>query len=293
MKKSKPSVDSQDKDPAGAAKSSRQPLYGAEEAKSLQDREGFLEKQDQLRFPLLLENLGACRRLVDIGCGWGQFLGLAQDRVPELWGVDESPDRIEDVKRSCPKAKMVICRADRLTLPDRHFDAAVTSQMLHEVKLFGEEGELTKVLQEIERDLKNGGRYLLLDHLDAGEGEAVARLPDEKMEQLTEFERKFKFYPARHQLVEANVIRTSRRCLQDFLTKTWSFNTGMESMEMKETHNVFQKEETFGLMESCGFKVHKWIEFSDIRDELKAVGGEMVEGEAWNRKFLLVATLEG
>ena len=275
------------------AKSYRRPLYGAEEARSLQDREGFIEKQDQLRFPLLLENLGPCRRLVDIGCGWGQFLGLAQDRVPELWGVDESPDRIEDVKRSCPKAKMVICRADRLKLPDRYFDAAVTSQMLHEVKLFGEEGELRKVLQEIERVLKKGGRYLLLDHLDGGEGDVVARLPDEKMEQLTEFERKFKFYPARHERVEANVIKTSRRCLQDFLTKTWSFNTGMESMEMKETHNVFQKEELFSLMESSGFKVHKWIEFSDIRDELKAAGGELVEGEAWNRKFLLVANLEG
>ena len=138
MKKSKSSFGNENRGPANSARSPRQPLYGAYEARSLQDREGFIEKQDQLRFPLLLENLGPCRRIVDIGCGWGQFLGLAQDRVPELWGVDESPDRIEDVKRSCPKAKMVICRADKLTLPDRHFDAAVTSQMLHEVKLFGE-----------------------------------------------------------------------------------------------------------------------------------------------------------
>jgi ubiquinone/menaquinone biosynthesis C-methylase UbiE len=293
MKKRKPSVDSQDKEPAGAAKPSRQPLYGAEEAKSLQDREGFIKKDNELRFRLLMENLGPCRRIVDIGCGWGQFLGLAQDRVPELWGVDESPDRIEDVRRSCPKAKMVICGADKLALPDAYFDAAVTSQMLHEVKLFGEEGELAKVLLEIRRILAKGGRYLLLDHLDAGEGEVVARLSDEKMEQLAEFEQKFKFYPARHERLEANVIRTSRRCLQDFLTKTWSFNTGMESMEMNETHNVFQKKETFGFVESSGFKVHKWTEFSDIRDELKAAGGELVEGEAWNRKFLLVAILEG
>jgi ubiquinone/menaquinone biosynthesis C-methylase UbiE len=293
MKKSRLSVDSQGKEPAGATKSSRQPLYGADEARSLQDREGFIKKDNQLRFPLLLENLGPCRRLVDIGCGWGQFLGLAQDRVPELWGVDESPDRIEDVKRSCPKAKMVICRADRLALPDAYFDAAVTSQMLHEVKLFGETGEVERVLGEIRRILVKGGRYLLLDHLDAGEGEVVARLPDEKIEQLAEFEQKFEFYPARHERGEANVIRTSRRCLQDFLTKTWSLNTPMESMEMKETHNVFQKKEAIGLMESSGFQFHKWIEFSNIRDELKAVGGKLIEGEVWNRKFLLVATPEG
>jgi ubiquinone/menaquinone biosynthesis C-methylase UbiE len=293
MKKSKSSFDNENGGPADAASSPRQPLYGAYEARSLQDREGFIEKQDQLRFPLLLENLGPCRRLVDIGCGWGHFLGLAQDRVPELWGVDESPDRIEDVKRSCPKAKMVICRADKLALPDAYFDVAVTSQMLHEVKLFGEEGELAKVLLEIRRILVKGGRYLLLDHLDAGEGEVVARLPDEKMEQLAEFEQKFKFYPARHERVEANVIRTSRHCLQDFLTKTWSLNTPMESMEMNETHNVFQKREAVELTESAGFAVRDWIVFSDIRDELKAAGGHLVEGQSWNRKFLLVATLEG
>ncbi|UCB53323.1 MAG: methyltransferase domain-containing protein, partial [Candidatus Zixiibacteriota bacterium] len=198
-----------------------------------------------------------------------------------------------DVKRSCPKAKMVICRADKLALPDKYFDAAVTSQMLHEVKLFGEEGELAKVLLEIRRILAKGGRYLLLDHLDAGEGEVVARLPDEKIEQLAEFEQKFKFYPARHERLEANLVRMSRHSLQDFLTKTWSLNTPMESMEMKETHNVFQKKEAIGLMESSGFRVYKWIEFSNIRDELTAVGGELVEGEVWNRKFLLVATVEG
>jgi ubiquinone/menaquinone biosynthesis C-methylase UbiE len=293
MNKGRSSFGSERRRPADATGSFPRPLYGADEAKSLQDREGFIEKQDQLRFPLLLENLGPCRRLVDIGCGWGQFLGLAQNHVPELWGVDESPDRIEDVKRSCPKAKMVICRADRLALPDACFDAAVTSQMLHEVKLFGEEGELARVLCEIRRILAKGGRYLLLDHLDAGQGEVVARLPDDKMEQLAEFEQKFKFYPARHECVEANVIRTSRRCLQDFLTKTWSFNTPMESMEMNETHNVFQKSEVVELIEAAGFAVRDWIQFSDIRDELKAAGGELVEGESWNRKFLLVATVEG
>ncbi|MGB7061217.1 MAG: class I SAM-dependent methyltransferase [Candidatus Zixiibacteriota bacterium] len=291
--KKKRSVDGEKIGLASAMGSSRRPLYEADEARSLQEREGFIKKENQLKFPLLLENLGPCRCLVDIGCGWGEFLGLAQDRVPELWGVDESPDRIEDVKRSCPKAKIVICGADKLALPDAYFDVAVTSQMLHEVKLFGEKGELARVLREIRRILAKGGRYLLLDHLDAGEGEVVARLPDEKMEQLAEFEQKFKFYPARHERVEANVIRTSRHCLQDFLTKTWSLNTPMESMEMNETHNVFQKKEAFHLIESSGFMVRDWIVFSDIRDELKAAGGDLVEGQVWNRKFLLVAVVEG
>jgi ubiquinone/menaquinone biosynthesis C-methylase UbiE len=270
-----------------------EPTYKRDEAKCLQEREAFAKKVNQAKFSLLLENVGSCQRLVDIGCGWGQFLGMAQDHIPELWGVDESPDRLADIKQACPKANVVICRANRLKLPDRYFDAAVTSQMLHEVKLFGEEGEIPRVLGEIRRVLADGGRYLLLDHLDAGEGEVVARLPDEKMEQLAEFEQKFRYRQARHESVEANVVRMSKRSLQDFLTKTWSLNTPLESIEMNETHNVFQKKEAFRLLESSGFVVRDWMDFSDILDDLKYVGGELVEGRSWNRKFLLVAIAEG
>lgn len=255
----------------------------------LQERETFFKKENRLKFSLLLKNVGSCQRLVDIGCGWGQFLGMVQDHIPELWGVDESPDRIKDVHQTCPKTNVVICRADSLKLPDRYFDVAVTSQMLHEVKLFGEEGEVAVTLSEIRRILTDGGKYMLLDHRDAGEGEVVVRLPEEAMRQLEEFEGKFKYYPAIHERTGDDLVRISKRCLQDYLSKTWSFNSPMESMEMNETHNVFEKDETIQLIESSGFEVRSWETFSDIREDLKGAGGELVEGEGWERKFLLVA----
>jgi ubiquinone/menaquinone biosynthesis C-methylase UbiE len=266
-----------------------QPLYEQDEAKCLQEIEALARKDNQLKFSLLLENIGSCQRLVDIGCGWGQFLAMAQDNAAELWGVDESPDRVRNIKQACPKANVVICRADRLELPDRYFDVVVTSQMLHEVKLFGEESQLQGTLSEIRRILVDGGRYLLLDHLDAREGDVLVRFPDEKIRQLQEFEDKFKYYPATHERTGDNRIRMSKRCLQDFLSKTWSLNTPMESIEMNETHNVFEKERTIQLVESSGFAVSRWTAFSDIRNDLKEAGGELLEGEAWKRKFLLVA----
>jgi len=241
------------------------------------------------KFRLLLENIGSCERLVDLGCGWGQFLSMAHNYVPELWGVDESADRLKDIKQACPKAKVVICRADRLELPDDYFDVAVTSQMLHEVKLFGEESELQRVLHEIRRILVHGGKYILLDHLDAGEGDAVVRLPKEKIRQLAEFEHMFQYYPAAHKALDSNTVRISKRCLQDFLSKDWSCNSPMESIEMNETHNVFEQATTIQLVESAGFSVCKWTVFSDIREDLKHAEGELLEGEAWCRKFLLVA----
>jgi ubiquinone/menaquinone biosynthesis C-methylase UbiE len=266
-----------------------EPIYKKDEAKCLREREASSRKDNQVKFSLLLENIGSCHRLVDIGCGWGQFLALAQDHVPELWGVDESPDRLTDIKQICPKANVVICRADKLTLPDQYFDVALTSQMLHEVKLFGGESELQKVLREIRRILVDGGKYLLLDHRDAGEGEVIVRLPKEKIQQLVEFEHKFQYYPATHQSIGDEVVKISKRCLQDFLSKDWSFNSPMESIEMNETHNVFEKKETTQLIESSGFSICNWIPFSDIREDLKGAKGELLEGEAWHRKFLLIA----
>jgi len=267
----------------------QKPLYKKDEAQFLWKRETFWKKDNEVKFSLLLKNIGLCQRLVDIGCGWGQFLSMAQDYVSEIWGVDESSDMLKDIKEICPKAKVVICRADKLDLPDQYFDVAVTSQMLHEVKLFGQESETEKVLHEIHRILVDGGKYFLLDHLDAGEGEVVVRLSEKKISQLMEFEHKFQYYPATHQSISDNRLRISKRCLQDFLTKDWSFNSPMESIEMNETHNVFKKVETIKLIESSGFSVGNWIPFSDIREDLKRVDGELLKGEAWFRKFLLIA----
>ena len=254
----------------------------------MQKQEAF-EQDNQEKFSLLLDNVGLCQRLVDIGCGWGQFLAIAQGSVPELWGVDESPERLKDIKRTCPKARVVICRAERMKLPESYFDVAVTSQMLHEVKLFGKGLEIQKVLAEIHRVLLEKGRYLLLDHQDAGEGDVIVKLPTERMEQLREFEKKYEYYSATHQGIDDNTARISKRCLQDFLSKYWSLNSPMESMEMKETHNVFKKTETVKLIESSGFLVHDWIDFSDIGKDLRKVGGQLLEGEAWFRKFLSIA----
>ncbi len=267
------------------------PLYGKDEAESLQRQELSWGSDNMVKFSLLLDHLGPCRRLVDIGCGWGQFLGMARGRVPELWGVDESPDRTRDVARVCPEARVVICRADRLELQDGYFDAAVTSQMLHEVKLFGSPGELAQVLGEIRRVLAPGGRYLLLDHQDAGEGEVLVRLPGPALEELAAFEVRFRYYPARHRAAEGGLICIERRPLQDYLTKYWSLGTPMEAMEMAETHNIFTRQEAEGLVEAAGLAVREFIPFSDIREDLSRVGGEIVEGEPRHRKFLLVGAV--
>lgn len=274
----------------GEMNNRREPLYEQAEAACLQERECLRKKYDGAKFSLLVEHIGLCRRLVDIGCGWGQLLAVVQDRVPEVWGVDESPDRVKDITEACSKANVLICRADKLGLPSKYFDVAVTSQMLHEVKLFGEQSELQMVLHEIRRILVDGGRYLLLDHLDAGDGEVTVSVPQERIRQLAQFEDKFKYYRALHNEIGRGVVRMSRRCLQDFMTKVWSLDSPMESIEMNETHNVFTERQVHELVEDAQFTVERWILLSDIREDLERWKGELVAGEGWFRKFLLVAT---
>jgi len=268
------------------------PLYGRDEAAALRRREADRAADDDEKLALLLKRLDGCRRLVDIGCGWGQLLSKVAKARPagiELWGVDESPDRARDVAEVCPGAKVVICKADRLELPGTYFDAAVTSQVLHEVKLFGGTGRLSATLRGIHRCLAPGGRYLLLDHQDAADGEVVISLPPAAMAKLTEFERGFRFYGASHQDAPAGAVRLSRRCLQDFLTKAWSLGTPMEPTEMNETHNVFRRAETEHLLSEAGFAVREWIDFADITADLARAGGSPLEGRPWCRKFLAVA----
>jgi len=268
----------------------RKPLYGKPEAEALAERERALwRRENSGKFAVLAPHLAGCRRAVDLGCGWGQFLRFAADRVPELWGVDESPDRIADCRDVCPQARLVQCRADALDLPDDYFDVLLTSQMLHEVKLFSEAGELDRVLAEIRRVLRPGGRYLLLDHADAGDGSVAVRLPDPTLALLAEFEAKFAFRPARHEDLGNGVVRTERRTLQDFLTKTWAFGNAMEEMEMNETHNAFGRREATAMLEEAGFQVRARESFADISVELHELGGRFVAGRPWFRKLLIVA----
>jgi hypothetical protein len=159
--------------------------------------------------------------------------------------------------------------------------------------IFGDDGEVGKTLSEITRVLARGGRYLLLDHQDAGPGEVVVRLPADEIETLGKFERKFRCYVVRHAETADKNVRITRRSLQDFLTKDHWLDSDMESIEMNETHNVFNERDATGAVSAAGLQVKEWIGLTDIREDLSRHRGVLVEGDPWFRKFLLVAEKPG
>lgn len=90
-------------------------------------------------FPVLardiLPRLKDTRRLLDVGCGPGQFTIMGAEALPgaEVWGIDLAPTMIELARRhaaASPAAGRLhfeVADVAKLPFPDRHFDALMSS----------------------------------------------------------------------------------------------------------------------------------------------------------------------
>ena len=273
---------------------SANPIYSASEAESLtksEQQEDWRRLEDKKKADLVLEHMENSKSLLEIGCGWGQILSQLVGKIPTLAGVDESPDRIDQLRKSRLDVKVYRNRASDLEIKDGSFDLVLTSHMLHEVKLFGGKGKYEQTLKEIKRVLKTGGRYFIIDHLDPGEGSAIIKLNSEKLNLLKEFRSKFKW---RKVEIEENGqgVTLSKRDCQDFVTKIWAMATSIEDLEMRETHTFFNFEGLLEDMKNAGLKFKEWITFEPIVEKLDYYSIELVKGSSWDRKFMLILQKE-
>ncbi len=113
------------------------------------------------------EHLRGCRRLIDIGCGTGQFAVSAADQLgARVWGVDPSPEMLEQA-RARPGPAAVGWRrasADRLPFKDGWFDAVHAHLVVHLLP------DRARALAEMARVVGADGRLVIvtfeLDHFD-------------------------------------------------------------------------------------------------------------------------------
>lgn len=80
------------------------------------------------------------KKLIDIGCGDGSLLysmkanGWLQN-FNEIWAVDLSQERLDNVKNISPDIKIVLDDAQRLShVPDNYFDLIISRQVIEHVK---------------------------------------------------------------------------------------------------------------------------------------------------------------
>lgn len=113
----------------------------------------------------LLAELGGARRLLDAGCGPGQFTIAAAERLPgaEVWGIDVAPTMIElaraHARESPAAARLHFEEADvaALPFPDAHFDAVLSSGSIKHWP------DPMAGLSELHRVLAPGGRVFVAE----------------------------------------------------------------------------------------------------------------------------------
>lgn len=266
-------------------------LYDQNEADALshsEQTEKWREETDRLKAQMVLDNKGQAESLCDIGCAWGQLLQHFVGEFDNLYGVDESKDRLGALLNNKDGIQVYQANSGLLPLPDKEVDIVLMSHILHEIKLFSAEGIFESTMQEVRRVLTDRGRFMVIDHRDPGDGERSIRLNRLMLEKFMHFKENFAYRKVEAE-IKGDVVTMSLRDCHDFITKIWSLGSGAEKLEMEETHTVINDDEVTADLASCGFHVAKCESFNCISNLMGNYGIELVNGNLWNRQVLVVA----
>ena len=266
--------------------------FNADALTKSEQTESWRLETDRLKVEMILKYANGIQSFLDIGCAWGQILKQLVGRFPTLVGVDESKDRIEQLAANNEGIQTMVCSAKKLDLADEMFEGVLTSHVIHEIKLFGNDDDLQCVLAEIKRVLKPGGQYFMIDHLDPGSEEVIIELPEDKRKLLEEFVMQFQYRQVNVKFNGNQAILDRRDC-HDFVTKIWSMHGGAKDLEMKETHTIMKKGELFDDIKRAGFMIDHWVPFNPIIKLMNFYGIRLVKGDSWNRQLMLVSRKRG
>jgi len=113
---------------------------------------------------------GKVRRILDMGCGVGQFTAALKERFPdaEVWGIDVGGPMVRYSHMRAARLGIGANFAQRLAeetgFPDNHFDIVTSYIMHHEMP-----AEATrKVIAEAQRLTRRGGVYYPIDFNSGG-----------------------------------------------------------------------------------------------------------------------------
>ncbi|HTQ68036.1 MAG TPA: class I SAM-dependent methyltransferase [Solirubrobacteraceae bacterium] len=110
----------------------------------------------QARRRFLLDRVGPGERVLDLGCGEGQFAAELQDAGAEVLAVDvaQEPLRRARAAHASLELALIACGGE-WELPDTAFDVVWAGEVIEHV------GDTAGWLSEVRRVLRPGGRLLL------------------------------------------------------------------------------------------------------------------------------------
>ncbi len=113
---------------------------------------------------LLLDLLTSSdRRVLDVGCGTGQFAAQVLDRFPgtDVWGLDLSAGMLDRARArdlaTADRLHLVQGDSERLPFADDSFDVVTCAHSFHHYP------RQDRVVAEMHRVLRPGGRLLIID----------------------------------------------------------------------------------------------------------------------------------
>jgi ubiquinone/menaquinone biosynthesis C-methylase UbiE len=118
-----------------------------------------------------LAHLTSGESVLDVGCGTGTLAIVSKRRVGRtgtVHGIDASPEMITRAREKAKKAGVEVFfkqgLVEALPFPDAHFDAVLSTLMLHHLPRKLRE----QCAREVRRVLKPGGRVLVVDFRESG-----------------------------------------------------------------------------------------------------------------------------
>jgi SAM-dependent methyltransferase len=121
---------------------------------------------DQLQKMVIRRALGKAKNgfILDFGCGSGRFSDLLARNCGFLVGVEITREMLDMARHDCRSANVGFVLFDGLHLPvkAREVDLAVSVNVLQYVT---DDSELDRVLSEVRRSLKPGGRFLCIEQV--------------------------------------------------------------------------------------------------------------------------------
>jgi len=109
-------------------------------------------------YAVFLNHLGVVpgRKLLDIGCGTGHLLKIADERGLDTYGVDISEEGVVIAKRISPHSHIRVGRGEYLEYPDSFFDYIVCIGALEHFL------DMEKGIREMVRVAKSGARFCIV-----------------------------------------------------------------------------------------------------------------------------------
>lgn len=110
---------------------------------------------------LLKGRFDNCNNIIDVGCGYGRNLVYFLQKNYQVFGIDQNPEAIEEVKRLSKKLAPAndvnnfrVALVEHNPFKESFFDIAICSAVLHFAK---DKNHFDKMLQSTWKVLKTGG----------------------------------------------------------------------------------------------------------------------------------------